>query len=457
MHHPACPAPGLGVRSPRRVPSWAESREDAWSHGGGAGPVGRAGPGPGVVAGLQRAHFLPMLLEGAVIWPSLPQPGLLTQQPQGGGETGFLDKKNPSPGHPWPRFLLRRWEVEPWVLSGFPAGGWGGGWGWSRLWALGSRAVPLPAQPDCPSLGTTLCGSPVPAGCGSRCRLALLSCDSRPGSLGPQEPRLPRPPGPAYLSAQSGVCMCASSSRKPPWVRSPPFTAVVPASHPLEEETGQASEPPSASVLAGQSDGDSRGPGPSGGPGSSVHRACWLRLLEQEGPLPGGVIRGPSAWKMGVGGPSSHCERPVSGPQAASPCLSGGTASPPGMSQSWCLHDRSVCQGRATSADGGFVSPGPAAVGAPAGLGALPAQTWGQNGRGPLGGWFLRLGSRSPGLSSLQQQGPQPRAWVWQDHLCCSDIAFWAWCFLEVLIQSLITAPVSPHPGVPHPGDPHSR
>lgn len=206
--------------------------------------MGRAGPGPGVVAGLQRAHFLPMLLEGAVIWPSLPQPGLLTQQPQGGGETGFLDKKNPSPGHPWPRFLLRRWEVEPWVLSGFPAGGWGGGWGWSRLWALGSRAVPLPAQPDCPSLGTTLCGSPVPAGCGSRCRLALLSCDSRPGSLGPQEPRLPRPPGPAYLSAQSGVCMCASSSRKPPWVRSPPFTAVVPASHPLEEETGQASEPP---------------------------------------------------------------------------------------------------------------------------------------------------------------------------------------------------------------------
>lgn len=297
MHHPACPAPGLGVHSPRRVPSWVESREDAWSRGGGAGPVGRAGPGPGAGAGLQQAHFLPMLLEGAVIWPPFPHPGLLTQQPQGGGETGFLDKKkNPSPGHPWPRFLLRRWEVEPRVLSGFPAGGWGGGWGWSRLWALGPCAIPLTAQPDCPSLGTTLCGSPVPAGCGSRCRLALLSCDPRPGSLGPQEPRLPRPPGPAHLPALSGVCMCASSSRKPPWVRSPPFTAVVPVSHPLEGETGKASEPPQHQCWPGGQTVTSRGPGPSGGPGSSVHRArCFgclnrraLCLVDCSGaPLPG--------------------------------------------------------------------------------------------------------------------------------------------------------------------------
>lgn len=179
MHHPACPAPGLGVRSPRRVPSWAESREDAWSHGGGAGPVGRAGPGPGVVAGLQRAHFLPMLLEGAVIWPSLPQPGLLTQQPQGGGETGFLDKKNPSPGHPWPRFLLRRWEVEPWVLSGFPAGGWGAGgagagsgpWGRALSPSPPSRTAlpwaPPSVGPQCPQdvvlAAAWLCSPVTPA------------------------------------------------------------------------------------------------------------------------------------------------------------------------------------------------------------------------------------------------------------------------------------------------------
>ena len=40
------------------------------------------------------------------------------------------------------------------------------------------------------------------------------------------------------------------------------------------------------------------------------------------------------------------------------------------------------------------MSPGPAAVGAPGGLGALPAQPWGQNGRGLL--WGLLIAGRAP-------------------------------------------------------------
>ena len=209
-------------------------------------------------------------------------------------------------------------------------------------------------------------------------------------------------------------------------------------------------------MLAGGQTATSRGPGPGGGPGSSVHRARCFGCLNGRAPClvecSGAPL--PGKWE-GVAPAATVSVQPQGRGQRLLACW-GHSHAPWGVSE--LVSARPECvPGKGQVADGGFVSPGPAAVGAPAGLGALPAQTWGQNGRDPLGGWLLGLGSHSPGLSSLQQQRPRPRAWVWQDHVCCSDVSFWAWSFLEVLIQSLITAPVSPHPGDPHPGDPHSR
>lgn len=200
-------------------------------------------------AGLQQSRFLPtLLLEGAVIWPPCSPPWAPDSAATGlgwWGETGFLDRKT-QPGAPMAQISFVK------VGSRAPGSCLGsqqeGGVGLeSGLGPGAARWAPFPPGWTALPLGTTLCGSPVPAGGGSCCRLALLSCDPpapRPMSLGPQEPCLPCPPGPAHLPAPSGVGRGVSSSRKPPWVRSPPLTVTVSESHPLEGVAGVASDPP---------------------------------------------------------------------------------------------------------------------------------------------------------------------------------------------------------------------
>lgn len=348
--HPACPAPGLGVPSPEWVPSCADGQR------GCCGPVAgvlvpRAGLGLGAGAGLQRSCFLPtLLLEGAVIWPPLPRPGLLTQQPQGRvevGETGFLDKKTPAWGTHGPDFFCEGGKSSPGFLSGFPAED-----GVGLESALGPGALRCrPSRPGWTALplGTTLCGSPVPAARGSAAAWLCSPVTPRP------PPRVPWSSG-AMPAPSSGSCppscsvrclQVCPSSRKPPWVRSSLLTVTVPESHPLEGVWPRSPPHQCWPMVRRRVRGWGHllGPWPRGGPGSSVHRACCFGCLNGRA-LCLVVFGGPSAWKTGVGGPRGHRERPGSGPRAASPCLSGGTASPPGVSQSRCWHDLSVCPGK---------------------------------------------------------------------------------------------------------------
>lgn len=116
--------------------------------------------------------------------------------------------------------------------------------------------------------------------------------------------------------------------------------------------------------------------------------------------------------------------------------VGGHSHSPWGVSEPILARPERVPREGTRSIDGGFVSPGPAAVGAPGGLGALPAQPWGQNGRGPLGG--LAPGVDSPGLSGLQQQGLRPQACVRH-------------CVLGPALPGGLNPESNSSPGVPHP------
>jgi len=198
--------------------------------------------------------------------------------------------------------------------------------------ALGPGAVccrPSPPGWTALPLGTTLCGSPVPAARGSA---ASWPCSPvtptrpRPGSLGPPEPCLPRPPGPAHLPAPSGVCRCVLPPGSSPGLGPLSSLSRCQSLIPWKEWWAWPRSPPTS---AGRwSDGEcgvgatSRGPGhvegrglvfraccfscfhlpgpwPRGGPGSSV-QSLLLRLLEREGPLPDGV-RGPLCLENGSG------------------------------------------------------------------------------------------------------------------------------------------------------------
>lgn len=175
--------------------------------------------------------------------------------------------------------------------------------------ALGPGAVccrPSPPGWTALPLGTTLCGSPVPAARGS-----AASWPCSPVTPHPPPPRVPWSSG-AMPAPSSGSCppscsvrclQVCPSSRKLPWVRSSLLTVTMPESHPLEGVVGVASEPPHQCWpmvrrrVRGR--GHLPGPWPRGGPGSSV-QSLLLRLLEREGPLPDGV-RGPLCLENGSG------------------------------------------------------------------------------------------------------------------------------------------------------------
>lgn len=105
--------------------------------------------------------------------------------------------------------------------------------------ALGPGALRCrPSRPGWTALplGTTLCGSPVPAARGSAAAWLCSPVTPRP------PPRVPWSSG-AMPAPSSGSCppscsvrclQVCPSSRKPPWVRSSLLTVTVPESHPLE-------------------------------------------------------------------------------------------------------------------------------------------------------------------------------------------------------------------------------
>lgn len=147
-----------------------------------------------------------------------PVPWLLTQQLQGAAPE--VSPQNPKPG------ALHTPQISPSNVGSGALGSclWvpsrsGGGWGSGLLGLLPPLSCPQPRLQGLHSpLCTTLCGSPVPAGCCYHCCLfqpsswpprappaaTLDSVSATIGApLGPQEPGLPLPPGPVATSTAS--------------------------------------------------------------------------------------------------------------------------------------------------------------------------------------------------------------------------------------------------------------
>lgn len=119
--------------------------------------------------------------------------------------------------------------------------------------------------------------------------------------------------------------------------------------------------------------------------------------------------------------------------------VGGHSHSPWGVSEPTLARPERVPREGAGSIDGGLVSPGQQRWERLVGSGPFLPSPGARMDAALWAGWLLGLTVLASVASSSRGRG----------HRLGSDIAFWARPSLEVLIQSLIAAPVSPPPMVP--------